>query len=162
MAVEGYSRAQIRLHWAVVILVVLQYALHNGVANAFDRGMEAGALTLSPPVIGHFVGGLLITALIGWRLILRRERGVPPPPAEEPPFFSRLGHLAHLAFYVILLLLPVTGAIAWGAASAGASLAHEVLRAALLLLILAHVGAVVVHQFVWKTGLMQRMKVPAD
>jgi cytochrome b561 len=35
-----------------------------------------------------------------------------------------------------------------------------VLRAVLLLLIVAHVGAVAVHQFVWKTGLIRRMTRP--
>ena len=162
MAVKGYSRAQIRLHWAVMILVVLQFLLHDGIANAFDEGLEAGTLTISAPVIGHFVGGLLITFLVIWRFMLRQERGVPPPPEGEPAVFSMAGRAAHAGFYVILLLLPATGAIAWGSASAGASLAHEILRAALFFLILAHIGAVAVHQFVWKTGLLQRMITPVD
>ncbi|MBF9056795.1 hypothetical protein HKCCA1065_09330 [Rhodobacterales bacterium HKCCA1065] len=35
---------------------------------------------------------------------------------------------------------------------------HEVLKSLLMLLVLVHVGAVLVHQFVWKTNIMQRMK----
>jgi cytochrome b561 len=32
----GYSKLQIRLHWITVLLVALQYLLHDGIANAYD------------------------------------------------------------------------------------------------------------------------------
>jgi cytochrome b561 len=157
---DGYTRAQIRLHWVVVVLVALQYLLHEGISEAFDQGLRAGQMTLSPPAIGHMAGGLVVLFLVFWRLALRAEHGAPEPPAEEPGWARMAAKLTHFGFYAVLVLLPVTGGLAWGMASGAMSTAHEVLRAVLLAMILAHVGAVLVHQFVWKTGVMNRMKRP--
>ena len=161
-APRGYSRLQIRLHWAVVALVALQYLFHDGVASAFDAGMESGTLTLSAPVIGHFVTGSLIFLLLAWRLMLRSERGVPEPPAEDPPWQRGLARGVHLAFYGVVALLVVTGGAAWAMASEGASSAHETLRAVLLGLIALHVAGTVYGQVVQKTGVLDRMRRPAD
>lgn len=160
MAKTGYSRLQIRLHWTVVGLVTLMFVMHDGIANAFDAGMDSGMLQISPPVIGHFVGGALILFLTMWRFQIRNEQGVPPASDGEPALFARLSKIAHLAFYVILFLLPMTGAVAWGNASAQASFAHEILRAVLFFLIIGHVGAVLIHQIIWKTGVITRMIRP--
>jgi cytochrome b561 len=154
---DTYSKLQIRLHWISVALVALQYALHDGIAAAYDQAIETGTYALSPPVIGHSAGGLIILGLAIWRLMLRRERGVPGPPEGEPEVFQKLSHWAHIGFYALLIGLPITGVMAWGGRIEAAGDIHEVLRALLILLILAHVGAVVIHQVVWKTGLITRM-----
>lgn len=159
-APTGFSKMQIRLHWITVGLVALQYLLHEGVSGAYDRALDTGDYTLSAPVIGHAAGGMIILLLATWRLLLRRERGVPAPPASEPELFKRVSHLAHIAFYVLLFLLPFSGAMAWGGRTEAAGDVHEVLKSVLLLLIVAHVGAVLVHQFVWKTNLLDRMRKP--
>ena len=59
-----------------------------------------------------------------------------------------------------LFALPLTGAVAWATVSETMGEVHEALRGLLLILILAHIGAVVVHQLVWKTGLITRMTRP--
>ncbi|NKX43405.1 cytochrome b [Roseicyclus persicicus] len=159
---SGYSQLQITLHWVVVVLVALQFLLHDGISDAYDIARDTGIYALSAPVLGHIAGGALILLLACWRLILRNDRGVPPPPAGEPALFRRLSHVAHLALYGLLILLPVTGALAWGGQMAPAGLAHEVLKTLLMLLVLAHIGAVAVHQLVWKTGLMKRMMKAVD
>ena len=161
-APAGYSRTQIRLHWAVVVLVALQLALHDGVASAFDRAMDTGSFTLSAPVIGHFIGGSIIFLLVAWRLMLRAERGVPDAPAEDPGWQKSLAHGVHVAFYALLLSLPFTGGAAWAMGSAGASTAHEITRAALVALILLHVAGTIYGQFIQKTGVLARMRTPAD
>lgn len=158
--VHGYSRMQIRLHWLTAGLVVVQYALHDGVATAYDRAQETGNYAVTASVAAHAALGLLILTLAVWRLLLRGERGVPPPPSAEPPPFRRISRGVHLSFYGLLILLPVTGALAWGGRSDGASDAHEVLRAVLLVLIVMHVAAVAVHHVVWKTNLIRRMTRP--
>jgi cytochrome b561 len=159
---SGYSRTQIVLHWVVVVLLALQYLLHKGIADAFEVAEETGVYAMNLPVIAHIAGGALILLLACWRLILRNDRGVPAPPGGEPEVFRRLSHIAHLAVYALLILLPVSGALAWGGRMEAAGDAHEVLKTLLLLLIVAHVGAVAVHQLVWKTGLMKRMMRAAE
>jgi len=161
-APQGYSRLQIRLHWAVVALVALQYLFHDGVASAFEAGMERGAMTLSAPAVAHFVAGSLIFLLAAWRLMLRGERGVPAPPEADPPWQRGLARGVHLAFYGVIALLVVTGGAAWAMASEGASTAHETLRALLLGLVALHVAGAVYGQFVQKTGVIDRMRHPAD
>ena len=159
---QGYSRTQITLHWVVMVLVALQFLLHDGIADAYDVAEETGQYAMSVPVIGHIAGGGLILLLACWRLILRHDRGTPPPPEGEPAAFRKAGHLAHLAFYALLIALPVTGALAWGGRQDAAAEAHEVLKTLLLLLILAHIGAVAMHQLVWKTGILRRMMRAQD
>jgi len=159
---QGYSRAQITLHWVVMALVALQYLLHEGIADAYEIAEETGQYALSAPVIGHIIGGALILLLACWRLILRHDRGTPPPPEGEPEAFRKIGHLAHLALYALLIALPVTGALAWGGRIEAAGEAHEVLKTLLLVLILAHLGAVGMHQLVWKTGILRRMMRAED
>lgn len=157
---NGYTRTQILLHWATVGLVALQYLLHDGVSSAYDRALETGDYVLSAPVALHAGGGMAILILAVVRLLLRKEQGVPAAPAGEPPLFQAASKAAHLGFYALLFLLPISGAIAWGGRAEGAGSAHEALKTLLLVLIVAHVGAVVIHQVVWKTGLMRRMMTP--
>lgn len=156
-APEGYTTLQIRLHWAIVLLVTAQLLSHDGMARAWDAALQRGEFALSAPVILHFlIGGVILGGMM-WRLALRQEHGVPPPPAQEPALMQALARWAHRGFYAVLILLPVTGGLAWGMRSPGLSTAHEVLRLALVVLIVAHVGAVIHHQRVLRTGFLQRM-----
>ncbi len=162
MPVRGYTRTQVILHWATVLLVALQYLLHEGIAEAFDAGIAAGRMTLSAASIGHMVGGSLILLLAFWRLALRQERGVPPPPEADPPWQRRLDRAVHAGMYALILMLPVTGAVAWAQASTAAGAAHEAMRAALLILILIHVAAALLGQFLQRSGVLTRMLRPEN
>lgn len=159
---KGYSRVQIILHWVAAALIVLQFVLHEGISDAYDVATQTGVYAFSAPVIGHIAGGALILLLACWRLILRNDRGTPPPPAGEPEMFRKAGHFAHMALYALIIGLPVTGALAWGGRMEAAGEAHEVMKNLLILLVLAHIGAVVVHQRIWKTGLLKRMMRAQD
>ena len=65
--------------------------------------------------------------------------------------------VVHWSFYALLLLLPITGGAAWFQGSEGAGNAHEALRGVLLILILLHVVASLVHYFLLKSNLFKRM-----
>ena len=160
MTATGYTRAQITLHWVTVILVALQYLFHEGISDAFEAGLEAGRLSLTAPAALHIATGSAILVIAIWRLAIRSGRGAVLAPEAEPAWAAALSVWAHRGFYVLLILLPVTGGLAWGLASAAMGEAHEVLRGLMILLILAHVGAVVVHQLVWRTGVLARMTRP--
>ncbi|MHC0054558.1 cytochrome b/b6 domain-containing protein [Actibacterium sp. D379-3] len=149
----GYSRAQIRLHWLVVLLVALQLLLPHSALQAFQDRLDATGVVLGVGAMMHFGCGALILVLVALRLALRQEQGIPAP--------GRPGaRILHFALYAVLLLLPVTGALAWVLSSAQAGLAHYILKRVLIGLILTHVGVVLYEQFVLRTNIMQRMIRP--
>ena len=162
MAPRGYSRTQIILHWAMAALVALQYLLAEGIAQAFELGLREGRFNLDGAVLAHMVFGALIFTLMIWRWLVRRERGVPPPHEDEPAWQHNLARGTHFAAYAIVLLLPVTGAIAWSSASHAAADMHGALRAALLAVIILHIAGALHGQYVRRTGTLTRMLRPDD
>jgi len=157
-APRAYSRLQIRLHWLVFALLVLQYLLHEPMTEAFDRIEDGLIPDFHPLVAAHVFGGFLIFVLAATRLYIRMERGVPPLPETDPPLQRLAAHVTHYSLYALLIALPVSGAIAWFRGNEAAAEAHSVMRALLLGLVALHVGATLYHQFVRKDGLMQRMR----
>ena len=156
----GYKKQQIVLHWIIVVLVAAQYLGHEAIADAFDRVIEGGPARITALVGLHIGSGFLVFALTLVRLGLRLTHGVPPPPEAEPTALRILAQGTHWAFYALLVLLPVSGAVAWFRQSEAAGDLHEVLRAVLLALIALHLAGVALHQFVWKTDILARMRRP--
>ena len=161
-APQGYSRAQILLHWIVALLIVPQFLFHDAISDAWDaarRGVETAGI--DPLVPAHVFGGLAIFALVLWRLGLRARRGAPPPPEAEHPALKLVAKLTHGALYLLLVLLPVSGAAAWFGGVDGAADGHEVMKTLLLALVVLHVLGALFHQVVLKTDVLSRMKRPA-
>lgn len=158
---NGYSATQIALHWIVAALVAAQYVFHDAISDAWDAVEEGRDFAFDPLVAAHVAGGVLILALVGWRLVLRRRRGAPPPPANEPAPLKALSRAAHAGFYALLALMSVSGGAAWFGGVAAAAEVHELLKALLMALIALHVLAVPFHRLVLKNNVMQRMLRPA-
>ena len=154
---QKYSNLQIWLHWIVFILIVVQFVFHEPIAQAFDRRLEGQAVEPSVLIGLHLMFGGAIFLLIVTRLWVRNEKGVPSYPEGNAPLMEIASKVVHWSFYGVLLLLPLSGGFAWFQLSEGASNAHELLKTALLLLILLHVGASLFHYFVLKSNLFKRM-----
>jgi len=157
----GYSKPQIRLHWIVALLIVPQFVLHDGISAAWaalGKGLEPA---FDPLVPLHVAGGLLIAALVLWRIVLRTRRAAPPLPEGEHPALKLVAKVTHGGLYALLLALPLSGAVAWFGGVGAAGDAHGVMKTLLLALVLLHVVGALYHQFVLKDGLMLRMKRPA-
>ncbi|MCR9150244.1 MAG: cytochrome b/b6 domain-containing protein [Rhodobacteraceae bacterium] len=157
----GYSRAQIALHWIVAVLIVPQFVLHDGIAAAWDKIEDGIAVGFDPLVAGHVFGGIAILALVVWRLALRARRGAPPPPEAEHPALKLVAKATHGGLYLLLIVMPVSGLVAWFGGVETAAEAHETMKIALLALVVLHVAGALYQQFVLKTNLMERMKRPA-
>lgn len=159
---KGYSARQIRLHWLVAVVIVLQFVLHEPISQAWD-GIEAGQ---SPAfnwlILAHIAGGALVLVFALWRLVLRQSRGVPPAPETEAAPLRVAAHLGHLALYALMIAMPLSGMAAWFGGIRAAAEAHEVMKAALMALVAVHVIAALWHQFWLKDGLILRMKRPLD
>ena len=153
----GYSRTQIALHWGVAGLVAAQYLFKDSIAAAWEAYVQGREAVFDPLIFAHVAGGTLTLALVVWRLVLRARRGVPPPPENEPAALKTLAKAAHLGFYAVLIGMSLSGALAWFAGVEPAAGLHNLLKVALLALIVLHVLAVAAHQRVFKTAIMRRM-----
>ena len=159
-APTGFSATQIRLHWIVFIVIVLQYVLHDSISEAWhavERGQE---IAFDPLVAGHVFGGILVLALALWRIVLRLKRGAPPPPEHEPAILKLAAGATHLGLYALLILMPVSGMAAWFGRVEAAAEGHEVMRIILLALVALHVLGALYQRFVLKSDVMTRMVKP--
>lgn len=153
-----YSRAQIALHWGIFLLIVVQFLSHEAIADSWDAIEEGGTPAFSALTASHVFLGLLVLALVIWRVVLRLTRGAPPLPAEEPAPLKLAAHLTHLALYALILAMPVTGALAWFGGFGDLAEVHEALFTALFILVGLHVVGALYQQFVLKTNILERMK----
>lgn len=154
---SGYSATQIGLHWIVAVLVVGQYIFKDNISQAWDAYTQRQEIAFSPLVFAHVAGGVLILALVLWRLVLRLTRGVPSAPENEPAPLKTLSHVAHWGFYAVLAVMSVSGGMMWFGDIAAAAQAHNLLKIVLLAMIVLHVLAVPLQRIVLKNNVMSRM-----
>lgn len=160
--IKGYSRLQVGLHWAVVVLVAFQFLAHNAIEAAWNAGDARPATEAANPVLTtmHIVAGLLVLAMALARIYLRITRGAPEPPADEPRIMKIISEAVHGLIYVMLLSLPVSGILAWFFGIRLAAVAHEYLQAGLLGLIAAHIGGALFQHLIRRSDVMMRMFAP--
>lgn len=151
-----YSRTQIILHWAVTGLIAVQFLAHDGIEAAWRAYARTGIADPGPGATLHIVFGLAVLGLVAWRLALRVTHGTPPRP-EGHPLAARAVSVGHWTLYGLMLLVPLSGAAGWFLGIAPAAEAHEVLKTLLLIVILGHVGAALVHRFWLRDGVLARM-----
>ena len=156
-APTGYSRLQITLHWLVFALIAKQYLFKNAISAAWDRitdGVETG---FDPLVLAHVAGGALVMIFALWRLALRGRRGVPPA-IEATKLQGILAKLTHIGLYALMILMPLSGSVAWFGDVEAAAQGHNVMKVILLALVALHVVGALYHQFVLRDGTLARMR----
>ncbi len=161
-AVTGYSSLQIGLHWAVVVLVAFQYVAHSGMEAAWNA-LRRDELPAAEKVVLtnlHIGAGILVLLLAAARIGLRLTRGAPPPPADEPRLLQLLSEVVHVAIYALLILLPLSGLVAWFLAIPAAGSVHVPLKNALLLAIALHVAGALFQHFIRRSDVLMRMLHP--
>lgn len=160
--VTGYSSLQIGLHWAVVVLVAFQYVAHSGIEAAWSalrRGEVPSADTAALTWL-HIGAGTLVLLFGLTRIGLRLTRGAPPPPPDEPRLLQLLSEVVHVAIYALLLLLPVSGLVAWFLAVPAAGAIHVLMKNALLGAIVLHVAGALFQHFIRRSDVLMRMLRP--
>lgn len=158
----GYSGTQIALHWIVALLVAGQYIFKDSISTAWDAIRQGTDYAFDPLILAHVAGGALILVFVLWRLALRLKRGVPLPPGNEPGPLKTLSHVAHWAFYGVLALMSVSGALAWFADLTDAAQVHNIVKVVLLALIALHLLAIPFHRIILKNNVLVRMIRPAE
>lgn len=161
------------LHWAIVLLVVVQLATKAvpvGWLGVFsEEWLNAWHLGVGPMVL------TVMLVRLGWRL----THAVPAPPRDLPSTLRLLSRATHWAFYALLVLLPILG---WAAASGYGATAtllglvplpalvakddrlaetlgalHGALAWMLLVVIGLHVAGALYHGVVKRDGVLGRM-----
>ena len=158
----GYSTAQIALHWTIAVLVVLQIVLHDSIIAVYAAGRGIGTATEIDLFLAdlHVAFGIAVFALALLRVALRVRRGVPPPPQDEHPALRMAAQATHLALYALILLMPVTGGLAWfGGVEAMAEL-HGAGKVAILFLVGLHILGALYQHFYLRTDVLRRMLRP--
>lgn len=152
----GYSRLQIALHWSVAILVAYNYIFGESVGEAFDYYVEGeGAAPSGTPL--HVWVGLAVLALVVLRLVVRVAQGAP---AAEPGLQGQLANWGHRLLYVLMLAVPVGGAVAWFGLNEEVGDIHGAAANALMILAGLHAVVALGHHFVLKDGILMRMLRP--
>lgn len=157
---HSYSLPQKTLHWLMAALIFFNLLVTEGIEQ-WNRAARRGETLEADQLFSanlHAYVGIAILVLAVLRLVLRIKQGAPAAPEAEPPLFRLLAKLAHAALYALFILMPVTGLMKYYAdIDLAGDLHADVLKVVLWLIVAGHVGAVLVHRFVWKTDVATRM-----
>lgn len=158
----GYSATQIALHWIIAVLIVVQVVAHEGMETVYGAARGGPAATESEQFMAdlHVAGGIAVFLLALLRVVLRLRRGAPPPPQEERASLRFAARAVHFLFYAVILLMPLTGALAWFGGVEAAAAAHGAGMLLILVLLALHIAGALYHHFVLKTDVMRRILRP--
>ena len=115
---QKYTRVAVLLHWTIALLMLANVALGLTVAWLPDGALSDTAIRFvidTHKSIGITVLGLAILRVL-WRLTHRP----PPLPAEFSGWERAAAHAAHVALYVLIFAMPLSGWLhdsAWVAAA---------------------------------------------
>lgn len=145
----GYSPLQIMLHWLVAVLILGAWLTQDGAET-----QSAGT-----PLHVWLGGAAFVLILI--RVFVRLIKSG----SESEPGTSNVMELAavwgHRVIYLLMVLTPALGALAWYGGIEAAGDAHELAANALLIVALAHAATALWHHYVMKDNVLRRMMRPA-
>lgn len=153
----GYSRTQIALHWIVFGLIAQQFLFRDAMSEAWDSLADDPASAFDPLVLAHVAGGAAVLVLVLWRLAIRVRHGAPAP-VEGTKVQAFVAKLTHGGLYALLILMPLSGAVAWFGSVDAAAQGHNVMKVILLALVAIHLVGVLHHHFVLRDGTLARMR----
>jgi cytochrome b561 len=157
---NGYTSLQISLHWLIAILITAAYFLSEDMGKALRTRIETGATGFDGNTV-HVWLGTLVLALIVLRIIVKIAQGGPAPLPGASRRETIAAHAGHGLLYLLMLIAPIAGAVAWYGGVRDVAELHEVTSNALFLLAILHAAIALWHQFGRKDGSLMRMLKPA-
>src|SRR6056297_2094867 len=154
----GYSAIQIALHWLTAFLIAAAYLVSEGMGDALRLREQSGATGVEGNTLHVWLGGAVF-AIVAVRLAVRIRFGAPTPAEGTPPLWELAAIWGHRLLYLLMLAVPLMGALTW---YAGLPLgdAHEVAGNALMLIAGGHVVMAMLHEALRSDGTMARMFKP--
>jgi cytochrome b561 len=106
---EKYTRTAIILHWTIAALFLASYVTVY-YRRWFTEPRTDGNMTALQL---HLAVGITVAIFIVLRIVWRLRT---PPPAElpAPAWQQRSAHLAHMALYAFMVMMPITGYLGTG------------------------------------------------
>ncbi|HSH43918.1 MAG TPA: cytochrome b [Arenicellales bacterium] len=168
-----YGAVAMLLHWAIVVLVIIQFVLAFQAAG-LETSLERLQVMARHKSFGMTIFMLMILRL-GWRF------ASPPPPLPESmaPWEKTLARVSHRLLYTLLLAMPVAGWVTsnardlsvswfgiftWPDLVAGserlaeiAGTIHGAFAWLLLAVLTLHVAGALRHHFLKKDAVLLRM-----
>jgi len=111
--IRRYTRTAMILHWLIAVLMLVNVALIWSVGWLPDDRVR-------PVIDAHKSFGITVLGLVLLRLLWRAANPPPPLPAAYPAWEKAAAHIAHIALYLLILALPLSGWMhdsAWKAAA---------------------------------------------
>ena len=142
---HGYASYQIAYHWTIVVLVVVNWFLGQPMSEIYDAREEGQQFSQWGPAFVHIAIGVSILIVMLMRLGAKIRRPVQVAPESKHRTLALLGRINHWAFYVVLISMPILGALAWFFGSDLAANLHSLLAWVLPILIVLHVGGALLH-----------------
>ena len=157
-----YTPLQRRLHWLVIIMLILQFSLQSPMSDAMaavERGETLGFLAFIVTTL-HTWSGISIAAIMLWRWRLSRRK-VPLAAGQLTSLRTKIVRLHHLGLYVVVIMMALSGAIHYYFEIEVAALWHEWGKWLLVGLIGVHIAGALTH---FKNGsrVFQRMMGPSS
>lgn len=166
---ERYGSITRLLHWGMALFIGWQFL------KFFDRIDDGEHWVGQTLVSWHISIGALMLVLVVLRFVwAARQKGNRPDQDQSTVFLVKVGHFL---LYGCMMLLPISGILTmvgngYGLTAFGVELAaksaeipwmvaagslHSPIAWTLLVLIAGHVGIALLHHFVKKDGVLQRM-----
>lgn len=169
--VDRYGTVARSLHWMIVLGIIAQYFLAEA---------ETETTAAMSPMDWHVSLGVTLLALAIVRVLWRIFDRTPAWPAQMRGYEKRLAAFVHLAFYVLLFAIPISGWLLTSIEGESMQLfggfelpalsppgsearehfveeVHETLFNALFVLALVHVVAALKHHFIDHDNVLRRM-----
>lgn len=174
-----YNNIAIILHWLIALAIILQLCggiwMVGAIKNPDTQKIAYNIYQY------HKAIGLSILVLSLFRLFWRLTHKVPDLPQNMQNWEKTAAHFAHISLYFLMILIPLLG---WATVSTSPygfptmffnlfewphltfldntnnklyGLGHKYMSYLIILLLLAHIGAALKHQFITKDNLIKRM-----
>ena len=155
----GYSVAQIALHWLIAALVLFQLVFGESMVAVVDAAEEGEKATPADVLLsgGHYWVGIAILCLVVVRLGLRLT--TVNKQTRTTSLIEMAALAMHWLFYALLVFVPISGLLTLYVNDEIGDI-HSLAKPVFIVLILAHAGAALYHQFIVKDGTLRRMLVP--
>jgi cytochrome b561 len=115
----GWTRTARLLHWGMAVAIAVEVPVGFIMAWTYGSKDSAGQHNHIRASQAHHTIGLLLIAVVLFRLVWRWRHPAPPLPASTPRWQAMLARTVQALLYALLLVIPLSGWAALSSMAAG-------------------------------------------